>query len=77
MRQWFESYMTNHPCPSCKGKRLKQESLSVKVHNVPVDEFTSYSIEKALNFVQNLKVTGAEEIIAKPILKEIHQRLSF
>lgn len=77
MRQWFESYMTNHPCPSCKGKRLKRESLSVKVHNVPVDEFTSYSIEKALHFVEGLKVTGAEEVIAKPILKEIHQRLSF
>ncbi len=77
MRQWFESYMTNHPCPSCNGKRLKPESLSVKLHKVTIDQFTFMSVEKALNFVNGLKVKGSEEIIAKPILKEINQRLKF
>jgi excinuclease ABC subunit A len=77
MRQWYETFMTNHPCPDCNGKRLKPESLSVKLHSITIDKFTSMSVEKALNFVNSLKVKGSEEIIARPILKEITQRLKF
>jgi excinuclease ABC subunit A len=77
MRQWYESFMTNHPCPSCEGKRLKPESLFVKLHGITIDKFTRMSVEKALQFIEKLKVLGSEEIIAKPILKEITQRLKF
>ncbi len=77
MRQWFESFMTNHPCPACGGKRLKPESLAVKVENLGIYDYVSKSVEKALHFSSNLKLVGSEEIIAKPILKEIIQRLKF
>jgi excinuclease ABC subunit A len=77
MRQWYESFMTNHPCPDCKGKRLKPESLSVTVYKKSIDQFTDHSIEESLEFINSLNPKGSEEIIAKPILKEITQRLKF
>ena len=77
MRQYYESFMTNHPCPSCEGKRLKPESLSVKVDKLGIYDYVSLSVEKALHFSSNLKLKGSDDIIAKPILKEIIQRLKF
>ncbi|MCB1177118.1 MAG: excinuclease ABC subunit UvrA, partial [Leptospiraceae bacterium] len=77
MRQYYEGFMTNHPCPSCYGNRLKPESLAVKVNSIGIHEFTAFSVEKALDFVKSLVLKGSEEIIAKPILKEINQRLTF
>ncbi len=77
MRQWYESFMTNHPCPSCEGKRLKPESLSVRVEKLGIYDYVSLSVEKALLFSSNLKLKGSDDIIAKPILKEIIQRLKF
>jgi len=77
MRQWMESYMTNHPCPACKGKRLGPSSLAVTIQETPIDKFVSFSVERALEFIKTLGVKGAEEIIANPILKEISQRLTF
>jgi excinuclease ABC subunit A len=77
MRQWFETFMTNLPCPACKGKRLKPESLSVKLHGLTIDKFTEMSVERGLAFTSSLSVKGSEEIIATPILKEINQRLTF
>jgi len=77
MRQWFETFMTNLPCPACEGKRLKPESLSVKLHGLTIDKFTEMSVEKGLEFTSHLPVKGSEEIIATPILKEINQRLTF
>ncbi len=77
MRQWFETFMTNLPCPVCKGKRLKAESLSVKLHGLTIDKFTEKSVESGLAFTSSLSVKGSEEIIATPILKEINQRLTF
>ncbi|MCC5814025.1 MAG: excinuclease ABC subunit UvrA [Leptospira sp.] len=77
MRQWFEGFMTNHVCPDCKGRRLSPEALAVKVNGTGIDGYTEMSIEKGLNFTEDLKFTGANQVIAEPILKEIHQRLSF
>ncbi len=77
MRQWFESFMTNHPCPSCKGKRLKPESLAVKVGGIGIHEFCAFSISEAIEFCKSLDLSGSEEIISKPIMKEILQRLTF
>lgn len=77
MRQWFEGYMTNHSCPDCKGKRLSSVALAVKVAKIGIDEFTELSVEKALDFTNSMDFKGAEKTISEPILKEIHQRLSF
>jgi excinuclease ABC subunit A len=77
MRQWFESFMTNHPCPSCKGKRLRPESLAVKVGGIGIHEFCAFSISEAIKFCKSLDLSGSEEIISKPIMKEILQRLTF
>lgn len=76
-RQILEGYMTNHACPSCNGKRLKPVTLAVEVNDLTIDKFSAFSVEKALAFVKSMKPKGSEEIIAKPILKEIQQRLTF
>jgi len=70
-------YMRSLVCPVCKGARLKQESLSVKVGGKSIYEITKMSIEESLNFFNNLKLTGREFIIANQILKEIKSRLEF
>lgn len=77
MRQWMEGFMMTQTCPTCKGKRLRAESLAVKIQDVPIDVFTSFNVVKAIEFVNSLHLTGSDEIIAKPILKEIKQRLTF
>jgi len=76
-RQWFETFMTNHDCHSCHGRRLRPEALSVKVWGMGIHEFTSLSVEKALEFLKEAELLGSDKIIAKPILKEINQRLTF
>jgi excinuclease ABC subunit A len=77
IREWVESYMNTVPCPECGGGRLKKESLAVKFQGYNITELTSLSIVKALDFFKNVKLKGNDAIIAKPILKEITERLSF
>jgi len=77
MRQWMESFMTNSVCDVCHGKRLKQESLAVKVGGLSIDEVTAFSIKEAYEFFDNLKLTDTEKKISKQILKEIKARLNF
>lgn len=77
IREWVESYMNTVVCPSCKGGRLKIESLSVKFENKSINEITNLSISNAAVFFGNISLKGREEIIARPILKEIKTRLSF
>ncbi len=77
MRQWFESFMTNHDCDLCNGKRLRPEALAVKVQGIGIHEYTGFSIEKCLSFTKDSKFKGADDLISKPILKEILQRLHF
>jgi excinuclease ABC subunit A len=64
-------------CPECKGNRLRPEALSVLVGNKSITEVTKLSVKEALNFFQNLKLTEMEQEIAKQILKEIMNRISF
>jgi excinuclease ABC subunit A len=77
IREWVESYMNTVPCPECKGGRLKQESLAVKFQEKNISELTNLSIVKITEFFGKLKITGNDAIIAKPILKEITERLKF
>ena len=77
MRWELEQYMSEHPCPDCGGKRLKKEVLAVTVGGINIVDLTDKSIIKALDFIENLKLTEKEEMIAHRILKEILERLGF
>jgi excinuclease ABC subunit A len=69
--------MNTAVCQTCKGGRLKKESLSVKFQNKNISEVTKLSVSRSAEFFSKLKLTGKDAIIAKPILKEINERLSF
>ena len=73
----FKRYIRMIPCPECKGKRLRKESLSVEVGGKNIAEITAMSIKEALYFFQNLKLTSKEELIAGQVIKEICARLRF
>lgn len=77
IRDWTESFMNNNTCSACGGGRLKPASLSVKINDKNISEITSLSIEKAVKFFDKLKLSDRNSIIAKPILKEITERLNF
>jgi excinuclease ABC subunit A len=77
IREWVESYMTANTCSTCNGGRLKKESLAVKFNGKNISEITQLSIQRTIEFFTNLKLKGNEAIIAKPILKEIVERLNF
>jgi len=73
----LENYITMRPCPSCHGARLKPISLAVKVGRKTIDVISSFSIEKAHNFFNQIKIKKKEREIAQRILKEINERLGF
>ncbi len=77
LRSHLEEYMIEKPCPSCKGKRLKPTSLGVTINNHNIIQVTDFSIRKALEFFTHLELTEKEAFIAKQVLKEINDRLSF
>lgn len=77
IREWVESYMNTVKCPACGGGRLKQESLAVKFQQKNISEITHLSIQRAKEFFNTVTITGRDAIIAKPILKEIIERLEF
>jgi len=76
-REEILKYIREVRCPLCKGGRLKEESLSVRVGDKSIMEVTAMSIKDAMVFFGSLKLKDAEKIIAKQILKEIINRLSF
>ncbi|MEM4348064.1 MAG: excinuclease ABC subunit UvrA [Candidatus Anstonellaceae archaeon] len=76
-RQELERFMRELPCPKCKGKRLKDEILSVKIAEKNIIQVTEMSIESAYGFFTSLKLSKEEQEIAKPILREILARLDF
>ncbi|MFZ3092137.1 MAG: excinuclease ABC subunit UvrA [Nitrospirota bacterium] len=77
IREEIAEYMGMHPCPSCKGARLKPETLAIKINEKSIIDATRLSIKEALGFFSNLKLTEKESIIAHRILKEIRERLGF
>ena len=77
MKQEYESFMRITPCKTCKGQRLKKESLAVTVGDRNIYEVTSLSIENLKNFMSELKLTEQQELIGKQILKEIRARVGF
>lgn len=76
-KEWYASFMSEHICPTCKGRRLNDQVLSVRVGGLNIAEFTEQSIEDALHFIQNIKLTDYEMNIARLVVKEINDRLTF
>lgn len=77
MRNKIDEYMAESPCPTCKGRRLKDEVLSVKINGLNIAELTDLSIIKALEFFDSLVLTEKQQIIGEQVFKEIKERLSF
>ena len=76
-KEWIERFMNIRPCPQCNGARLRGESLAVKIGGKSISEVTSFSINKAQEYFQGLKLTEKEGTIGRQILKETIKRLGF
>lgn len=76
-REQMRKYMTELPCPTCHGYRLNERALAVKINDRNVGEVSDLPISQELTFFSNLNLTPAQQEIARPILKEIIDRLSF
>ena len=76
-KEWYESFTSEHVCPTCHGKRLTDEVLSVRVGGLNIAELTDLSIRDALTFFNQLELTPTQATIAELILKEIKDRLGF
>ncbi len=77
VREKIEGYMAEQPCPSCHGARLRPESLAVTVGGISIRDFTEMSAVSAREWVEGLELNKTETAIARLILKEVEERLSF
>ena len=76
-KQEIERFMTQTPCPDCKGKRLKRESLAVTVGDINIADLSDLPVRSARDFLHDLKLGKTQAMIAEQILKEIDARLGF
>ena len=77
MKQEYESFMRITPCTTCKGQRLKKESLAVTVADKNIYEVTNMPVQKLQDFLRDLKLSKQQELIGRQILKEIRARVGF
>ncbi|MGU8702097.1 excinuclease ABC subunit UvrA [Clostridium perfringens] len=77
MKAEIEKYMSDNPCPKCKGARLKPEALAVTVGGKNIFEFTRMAIREELDFINSINFSEKDKIISSQIIKEIQSRLSF
>ena len=77
MKSEYEKYMTITPCETCHGKRLKKEALAVTVGDKNIADLCELSVSDLYEFIDNLKFSTTNEMIASPIIKEIKARLNF
>ena len=77
VKEEYESFMTITPCDDCDGQRLKRESLAVTVAGKNIYEITQLSIDKLVDFLDNMELTDRQRFIGGGILKEINSRLHF
>ncbi len=77
IHEWVESYMNTKMCTSCNGGRLKKESLAITFQEMNISQVTALPISRTKDFFASVRLKGNDEIIAKPILKEISTRLDF
>jgi excinuclease ABC subunit A len=76
-REYMMSFMSATPCPVCRGKRLRPESLAVKVGGASIADFTALPLNRALSAAINLKFTEREALVAERIRREVVERLEF
>src|ERR1700723_1022111 len=76
-REYMMNFMSATPCPVCRGKRLRPESLAVKIGDLSIADFTALSLNRALSAAINLKFTVREALVAERIRREIVERLEF
>jgi excinuclease ABC subunit A len=76
-RERIEGYMAEQPCPACKGARLRPESLAVRVGGLSIAEYSDLSAHNAAEWIRGLEMTETERAIARLIVREITERLSF
>ena len=77
VREELAKYLSTQPCPSCKGTRLRNEARNVFIQDESLPDLVELPVEKALNYFQELDLPGRQGAIAKKVLKEICDRLSF
>ncbi len=77
MRHFYEMYMSDSPCNSCHGARLKKEVLSVKIGEKNINELTDMPISKIKDYLANLELSKKEKMIAELIFRELNMRLQF
>ncbi|OLP65336.1 UvrABC system protein A [Bacillus pumilus] len=77
IREQMEKYMANQPCPTCKGYRLKKETLAVLINGKHIGEITDLSVSDALDFYEKIELSEKDMQIAQLIFREIKERLSF
>ena len=77
MRDFYEMYMSNAPCYTCHGARLKPEILSIKIGDKNINELTDMPINKIKEYLNKIELTKTQAMISELILKEINQRLQF
>ena len=77
MKRELEECMSQCPCPTCQGRRLKKESLAVTVGGMDIDSYCHKSVSDALNFMERLELNPTQTMIAAQIIKEIKSRLGF
>ena len=77
MRSFYELYMSESPCHSCHGARLRKEVLSIKVGDKNINELTDMPINKIRDYLRNLELTNQQKMIGEQIFKEIDKRLNF
>ena len=76
-KRYYMQFIGNKVCPSCMGKKLKKEFLSVYVDKKSIADITAFTIAQAVDFFKNLKLNENEQKIAEDLLKEINERLGF
>ena len=76
-REWLLDFMSATECPACHGKRLRPESLAVKVNGMSIADFTGLSVARSLEIAEKIQLKGREELIAGRIMHEIVERLRF
>ncbi|WP_062805110.1 excinuclease ABC subunit UvrA [Enterococcus pernyi] len=76
-REQMRLYMTELTCKTCDGYRLNPQALSVQINGTNIGQTNELSIQHAVEFFENLTLSEQEKVIARPILKEVNDRLSF
>ncbi len=77
IRETLEKYMAQKNCPTCKGHRLNKEALAVLIDGKHISQITDFSILESMDFFKQLELSDKDRQIARLILKEIDNRLSF